>query len=80
MQDIGIIEDGALWLEDGIIRQVGTTREILAGLTVKPDQEIDATGRRRVSPEMRAQRRSAKARRRFILIKIARFQPRDDDF
>ena len=30
MQDIGIIEDGALWLEDGIIRQVGTTREILA--------------------------------------------------
>ena len=45
MQDIGIIEDGALWLEDGIIRQVGTTREILAGLTVKPDEEIDAAGR-----------------------------------
>ena len=45
MQDIGIVEDGALWLEDGIIRQVGTTREILAGLTVKPDEEIDATGR-----------------------------------
>ena len=45
MQDIGIIEDGALWLEDGIIRQVGTTREILAGLAGKPDEEIDAAGR-----------------------------------
>ena len=45
MQDIGIIEDGALWLEDGIIRQVGTTAEILAGIAATPDAVIDATGR-----------------------------------
>ena len=45
MQDIGIIEDGALWLEDGIINNVGTTAEILAGISATPDTVIDATGR-----------------------------------
>ena len=45
MQDIGIIEDGALWLEDGIIRKVGVTAEILAGISATPDTVIDATGR-----------------------------------
>ena len=45
MQDIGIIEDGALWLEDGVIRKVGVTAEILAGISATPDTVIDATGR-----------------------------------
>ncbi len=45
MQDIGIIEDGAIWLEDGIIRQVGATTEVLAGMAAPPDSVIDATGR-----------------------------------
>ena len=45
MQDIGIIEDGALWLEDGIIRKVGATAEILAEISATPDTVIDATGR-----------------------------------
>ncbi len=45
MQDIGIIEDGALWLEDGIIRKVGATDEVLSGIAATPDTVIDATGR-----------------------------------
>ena len=45
MQDIGIIEDGALWLEDGIIRKVGATDEILSDIAEPPDAVIDASGR-----------------------------------
>lgn len=44
MQDIGVIENGAVWIEDGIIRQVGTTEAVLAGLTVEPDEVLDAAG------------------------------------
>lgn len=45
MQDIGIIEDGALWLEDGIIRKVGATDEILSDIAEPPEAVIDASGR-----------------------------------
>lgn len=45
MQQLDIIEDGALWLEDGIICKVGTTTEILAELTQVPDEVVDASGR-----------------------------------
>ena len=45
MQDIGIVEDGALWLEDGIIRKVGATDEILSDIAEPPDAVIDASGR-----------------------------------
>jgi len=45
MADIGVIPDGAMWIEEGIIRRVGTTAEIMAGLDVSPDQVIDAAGK-----------------------------------
>ena len=45
MQDLGIVEDGALLVEDGMIRKVGTTAEILAGLDRTPDRVLDASGR-----------------------------------
>ena len=45
MSELGIINDGAIWVEDGIIRRVGTTAEVSAGLVRIPDQVIDATGR-----------------------------------
>jgi imidazolonepropionase len=45
MSELGIINDGAIWVEDGIIRQVGTTAEVSADLVQTPDQVIDATGR-----------------------------------
>ena len=45
MADIGVIPDGAMWIEDGVIRRVGTTAEIVAGLDGEPDEVIDAAGR-----------------------------------
>ena len=45
MSDIGLIHDGALWVEDGVIRRVGTTAEVLAGLDVKDAEVIDAKER-----------------------------------
>ena len=45
MADIGVISDGAMWIEDGVIRRVGTTAEIVAGLDGEPDEVIDAAGR-----------------------------------
>lgn len=44
MQDIGIIPDGALWIEDGIIRCVGTTEEVLSAFAETPDEVLDAAG------------------------------------
>lgn len=45
MARIGAIPDGAMWIEDGVIRRVGTTAEILAGLDGPPDAVVDAAGR-----------------------------------
>ena len=45
MADIGVISDGAMWIEDGVIRRVGTTAEIVAGIDGEPDEVIDAAGR-----------------------------------
>lgn len=45
MNDIGIIVDGALVIEDGVIIDVGTTREILARVDARNYQVIDATGK-----------------------------------
>lgn len=45
MADIGVIPDGAMWIEDGVIRRVGTTAEIVAGIDGEPDEVIDAAGR-----------------------------------
>lgn len=44
MQDIGVIVNGALWVEDGLIQKVGTTQEILADLAGEPDEVLDAEG------------------------------------
>ena len=45
MNDIGIIVDGALVIENGIIQDVGTTAEILASIDERSYQVIDATGK-----------------------------------
>lgn len=45
MNDIGIIVDGALVMEDGLITEVGTTAEILAKVNEEDYQVIDATGK-----------------------------------
>ncbi len=45
MARIGVIPDGAMWIEEGIIRRVGTTAEIMAGLDGTPDAVVDAAGR-----------------------------------
>lgn len=45
MSELDIIHDGAIWVEDGIIRQVGTTTEVMAEQDRTPDQVIDASGR-----------------------------------
>jgi len=45
MNDLGIIVDGALLVEDGIIQDVGTTAEILAKVNEQDYQVIDATGK-----------------------------------
>ena len=45
MSDLGIIHDGALAIENGIITRVGTTAEVLSGLDETAFSVIDATGR-----------------------------------
>ncbi|HWR28561.1 MAG TPA: imidazolonepropionase [Negativicutes bacterium] len=45
MADIGVIPDGAMWIEDGVIRRVGTTAEIMESLDEEPDEVVDAAGR-----------------------------------
>jgi len=45
MADIGVIPDGAMWIEDGVIRRVGMTAEIVEGLDEEPDEVVDAAGR-----------------------------------
>ena len=45
MSDIGIIEDGAVLVEDGIIKQVGTTTELDAVVHEADCEVIDATGK-----------------------------------
>ena len=44
MNDLGIIEDGAVRVEDGVIRAVGTTREVTGEFTAS-DETFDASGR-----------------------------------
>ncbi|MFK2826688.1 imidazolonepropionase [Bacillus sp. B190/17] len=46
MSELGLIEDGSLWIEDGIIQAVGTTEEIekLYGDKVKEAEVVDAAG------------------------------------
>ena len=45
MADIGIINDGAMWIEDGVIRRVGTTDEVLSGIDAAEAEVLDAAGR-----------------------------------
>ncbi len=45
MADIGIINDGAMWIEDGVIQRVGTTEEVLSGIDSADAEVLDATGR-----------------------------------
>lgn len=45
MNDIGIIADGAIVIEDGIIRDIGTTVEVLARIKEETYQVIDASGK-----------------------------------
>ena len=45
MGELGLIEDGALWVEDGIIRRVGTTAEVMDGIDSNDCSVIDAAGR-----------------------------------
>lgn len=45
MSDIGIIEDGALFVEDGLVRAVGRTSDILATVDAAHCQVVDAAGK-----------------------------------
>ena len=45
MSELGIIENGAMWVRNGQILAVGTTPEILAAFPESPDEVIDADGR-----------------------------------
>ncbi|MFS0646361.1 imidazolonepropionase [Siminovitchia sp. 179-K 8D1 HS] len=47
MSELGIIEDGSLWLEDGVIKAVGTTAELEKkyGEREKEADAVDASGR-----------------------------------
>ncbi|MGG3452092.1 imidazolonepropionase [Domibacillus aminovorans] len=45
MSDIGLIEDGSLWIEDGIIQAVGTTDELEKTYGQKEADVIDASSR-----------------------------------
>ncbi len=45
MADLGIIEDGALIIEDGIIRAVGGSTDILDGVDTRGFEVLDATGK-----------------------------------
>lgn len=45
MSELGVIEDGAIAISDGIITHVGTTREVLRQINLNNYLEVDATGR-----------------------------------
>ena len=45
MSDLGIIHDGALVIEDGIITRVGKTDEVIPGLDETRFSVINAAGR-----------------------------------
>ena len=45
MSDVGIIEDGAVAVSDGIITHVGPTDEVLRQVDVGDYLEVDASGR-----------------------------------
>ena len=45
MADLGIIEDGALVAEEGVIRAVGSTERILDGVDMRDCTVIDASGK-----------------------------------
>ena len=45
MSDVGIIEDGAVAMSDGIITHVGPTEEVLRQVDVGDYLEVDASGR-----------------------------------
>jgi len=45
MQELGIIHDGALLIEDGVIVEVGVSRRVENLASARKAQEIDATGR-----------------------------------
>ena len=45
MSDVGIIEDGAVAVSDGIITHVGPTEEVLRQVDVGDYLEVDASGR-----------------------------------
>ncbi|ARK21330.1 imidazolonepropionase [Sporosarcina ureae] len=47
MSDLGIIEDGSLWIEDGIIQAVGTTKELesMYGERAQDAVIVDASGK-----------------------------------
>ena len=46
MSDVGMIEDGAVAVSDGIITHVGPTEEVLRQVDVGDYLEVDASGRR----------------------------------
>ena len=43
-KELGIIADGAVWIEDGVIQCVGTTAEVLEAHPAEPDEVLDAAG------------------------------------
>ncbi|MEE9115518.1 MAG: imidazolonepropionase [Thermoplasmata archaeon] len=45
LKDIGIIRDGALVIQDGIITDIGPRREVLASHDIEDDLVIDASGK-----------------------------------
>ncbi len=45
MNDIGLIEDGAVLIEDGIITRVGKTQDVLKGLSLGDYDLINASGK-----------------------------------
>lgn len=45
MSDLGLIEDGSVWIEDGIIQAVGTTVELAEIYSGQEAEVVDATGR-----------------------------------
>ena len=45
MSDLGIVADGALIIEDGIIRAVGRTADVLAGADMQGRTVLDASGK-----------------------------------
>ena len=47
MSDVGMIEDGAVAVSDGIITHVGPTEEVLRQVDVGDYLEVDASGRSR---------------------------------